>query len=106
MAKLIFRWNVQVEQIEKLNEQSARLGISKSEIVNRAFRFAINDMKTVVNTLIDHNGTPSKSNPKASSFMMALPEYNGALSTAEKLYLSKDHFLRIALDYYLNHVIK
>jgi len=105
MTRYTFKFHIQVEHDEQLNEASARLSLSKSEIVGRALAAASAQPSQMFAVLLASN-TPKPTNHKGASYTLDKDVYDAALTTASRIYMAKDHFLRLALDYYLNHVLK
>jgi hypothetical protein len=105
MAKYNFKFHIQVEHDMQLNAAAARLGLSKSEIVGNALALATAEPAQMFSALLAGN-TAKINDHKGASYTLDKTVYDEAQLTASRIYMAKDHFLRLALDYYLNHIVK
>lgn len=104
MSTINMKMNVQLGQQAALAAAAQSLNVSKSSLANAALKAATENFTGVVQTLLK---TPKArtSKHKPASFVIDKDILEATDNTAARLYLSRDHFLRLALDYYLYHAI-
>ncbi len=106
MARISIRFNTQLTHVRDIAAATRINSLSKSEVVNRALSIAAADPSAMLSTLLQANTSAAASEHKPATFTTDPTILSAADLTASKLYLSRDHFLRLALDYYLYHVLE
>jgi|688.fasta_scaffold595325_3 hypothetical protein len=106
MANHNYRFNVQTKHDDALKALAAKTGRSRSNIVSEALAAATDDFPKVMATLLYHGVVGGKHEAKPASYSLDRNLMDKVEQITSVVYTPKDHFLRLALDYYLNHIVK
>ena len=101
MSRIQKRFNIQAHLVEAVNARALANGLSKSEVVNRALATFFADLPSAVVTLLGN--VPQTTAPVMAGYMLDSVLLARMDEQAGRLYLSREQFLRLALDYYLKY---
>lgn len=101
MSRINKRFSTPATTTETLTHAASLAAISKSELVNRALAAFTDNLPAALLALIDNK--PDTSAPIMTSYMLDSLLLSKMDEQAAKLYLSREQFLRLALDYYLKY---
>lgn len=101
MSRKNQRFNAQRHLVDAVADLANANGISKSEVINRAIAAFLDRFKEAIVALSDNR--PVTSSTFSVGYMLDSLLLSKMDEQAAKLYLSREQFLRLALDYYLKY---